>query len=109
LQLTSAAAFAVATFAVVLCAGPIDEADFPEVYAKAECAKMKKCDRADWEERFTDQKDCIAEVSEFAEDVVDLVTIFCDYDGDIARTSINELKGQNCEEWNDGSDVEVCE
>lgn len=109
MHLPAAAVSALVVFSIVLCAGPVKEEDFPSTYAKVQCKKMKKCEKADWEANFENQAECEAELAGYAEDVLDVVTIFCDYDEDIARSSISALKSANCEEWDDGVEIDVCE
>ena len=89
---------------------PVDEDSWPEVYAKRYCSSLKKCFRGYYESEYSDMKDCVDEVEDDTEDIMDDYDDreSCDdFDEDNARDCLSDFSSFECEDfWEDENENE---
>ncbi len=80
------------------CALP--EEDFPSKYADTVCAKLKKCDRSNYENSFDSFDDCAEQFTDAAETASDFLgALNLDYNEDNAKACISSIRGADCGEF----------
>lgn len=85
---------------LVACAVP--EEDFPEEYGKTVCKRLEECDRGDYEESFSSDEECQNDLADVADTALDLADLLGEqYNEDLGRDFINELRTSSCEEFDD--------
>ncbi len=93
---------------VLLAAGLLSacdptEEEFPEAYAKAVCSKLKKCDRADYEQSYDDKNECVEAWAGGAEWILDLGDLLgAEYSEALAGDCLSEIRRASCAEFDDG-------
>lgn len=85
----------------------IAEENAPEALADAWCHQQERCYRADFDQQWDNQAECVAEIEDFLEGVQDLYDLGdCEYDARAAAQVRGEINGASCEEFAEG-DLEL--
>ncbi len=101
---------AVALGFALLSGCAIAEQDFPDVYAGAVCSKLKKCDRADFDESYESMSDCEANFIDAADAAGDfLQALGLDYNEENARDCVQAVRGAECEGFGETVLPDACD
>lgn len=85
---------------LVACA--IKEENLPEAYGRAACSKYRQCEKAEYEDNYSEFSDCVddqADVVEFLSDAADLVNQ--EYNAKEAGECVRAVRGMSCDDWGD--------
>ncbi len=78
----------------------IEERDFPKYGAQAMCAQERDCDRGNWLNRYSGQRDCQATWEETLKQLVELYDdLDCDCNKKEAGRAYEDVVGTSCEDW----------
>ncbi|MFZ5481789.1 MAG: hypothetical protein ACOZNI_33820 [Myxococcota bacterium] len=81
------------------------EEGYPTSYAQVACSRTRECLKGPFEAEYSDMEDCVDEVSEDVEDLIDE----CDYDEDKGAECLAELQAASCEDFYDDFPEECLE
>jgi len=89
-------------FALIFVGCIIEEEDFPDAYGRAVCARIRECQRTDYEDRYEDRSECIDEWAEFADSIIDLGDTFGnEYSPEGADECLDNIRQATCSEFSD--------
>ena len=89
---------------------PVSEDNFGARFASSYCKVWKKCYRGQYEDEFSDMADCRDEVADQYEDIEDMYDDWgCDFESDEAKSCLNSMAMDSCEDWYDGDMAGECD
>lgn len=91
---------------LVACA--IKEENLPEAYGRAACSKYRQCEKAEYEDNYSEFNDCVDDLAEFVEfgsDAADLLNQ--EYNAKEAGECVRAVRSMDCDDWGDDQ-PDVC-
>ena len=91
--------------------GPIaSPSDYAEARAEAECARIRTCERGQFEAEWRDDEDCVDDQAEaIDENNDDLDDADCRYVAEEAGACVRRIAGLSCESWFEGESGLACD
>lgn len=93
----------------LLMACGVDERDYSERRAVAECNTLDTCARGYYEHEYRHHDDCIHERTDDIEDQIDRWYDRCHYDPQEARRCISRIRSLSCADWARGDADRACD
>lgn len=76
----------------------VTETNFSNQLVAAACARTEECHRADFEAAYEDQHECVEDIEDFYDDLVDCYNEHCDFDAKEASDYLSGVRSATCDE-----------